>query len=187
MLTEKAIRLFREIGDHVHEGAVWDQSAQIFRKQGKLSDAEKAARKAIALLEQTDRSDYLAEAYTTLGTILVEIGAGAADPLRKAAVIYSQTGNTVLLDSVNGHLWDSVLRVKQLAKETSAAMYEAVRPVERQIIERVLEKHNWQRSPAAYELKMSPPGLTEKLRKHYPDLLAKCGPIKPRRQSVITK
>lgn len=189
-LTEKAIRLFQEISDRVHEGAVWDQSAQINRKQGNLCEAEISARKAIALLESSDRLDYLAEAYTTLGSVLVEIGAGAAEPLQKAARIYGQTGNTVLLDSVNGLLWDSILKIKQLAKETSAAMYQSVRPVEGRIIEQVMEKHDWKIFPAANELKLTPRGLREKLKKHFPELYAKLDPVKPRgprRRSIMVK
>lgn len=184
VLTDKAIRLFQEIGDDVHAGAAWDMSAQISRKYGKPYDAERSARKAIALLEQTDRSDYLAEAYTTLGTVLIEIGAGAADPLQKAAAIYAQTGNTVLLDSVNSVLWDSVLKIKQLAKDTHAAMFQAVKPAEQRIIEYTLEKHNWHVSPAAAELKLTHRGLSEKLRRHYPDLFAKIPPAKPRKRGI---
>jgi tetratricopeptide (TPR) repeat protein len=187
ILTEKAIRLFREINDHVHEGAVWDQSAQISRKEGKLCEAEKSARKAITLLEQTDRLDYLAEAYTTLGTVLVDIGVGAAEPLGKAATIYRETGNIILLDSVNALLWDNVVRIKRMAKEHSQAIHAAVRPLEHKILERTLEKHDWSRSPTAKELGLTRRGLRVMLENHYPDLLAKCDPIIPRRRSVMTK
>lgn len=185
ILTEKAIRLFHEIGDEVHEGAVWDQSAQISRKEGKLCEAEKAARKAVSILENTDQLSYLAEAYTTLGSVLVDIGTGAAVPLEKAASIYRETGNTVLLDSVNGLLWESVLRIKKMAESHSAAIYEALRPIERQVIERVLDKHNWRVSPAAKELKLTHKGLSDKLKKHFPDLYAKCPQAVPRLKSII--
>lgn len=187
IFSQTAIRLFHEIGDQVHEGAALDMSAQISQKQGKFRDAERSAQKAIALLEQTDRSDYLAEAYTTLGSVLVEIEVGAAEPFEKAANIYRETGNTVLLDSVNGQLWESVLRLKQIAESHRAKVYESLRPIERLVIERVLDKHNWRVSPTAKELKLTPRGLSEKLKKHFPDLYAKCPVVVPRRKSIITK
>lgn len=187
VLTEKAIRMFREIDDHVHEGAAWDMSSQIFQKEKKLHQATRAARKAINLLEQTDRLDYLAEAYTTLGSVLVDIGIGAAEPLEKAANIYRETGNTVLLDSVNGLLWDSVLRIKKITEDHSTAVYAALRPLEERIIERVLDKHNWHVSPAANELKLTHRGLTEKLKRHFPLLHIKIPIAVPRRKSIITK
>lgn len=186
VLTEKAIRLFQEISDRVHEGAAWDMSAQIYRKEKKLHQAAHAARKAINLLEQTDRLDYLAEAYTTLGSVLVDIGMGAAEPLEKAANIYRETGNTVLLDSVNGLLWDSVLRIKKITEDHSTAVYASLRPLEERIIERVLDKHGWHVSPAAKELKLTHRGLTEKLKRHFPELHGKIGPVKARRKSIIT-
>lgn len=187
VLTEKAIRLFREISDQNFEGMAWDESAQVYRKEGKFPDAERCARKAVSLLEQGDHLDFLAEAYTTLGTILTEIGAGAVDPLQKAAAIYGRTGNTLLLDSVNGLMWDSVLKIKRLAKDTSAAMYQSIRPAEKLIIERVLEKYNWRVLPAAKELKLTHRGLREKLKRQFPDLLAKIPPGKPHRRSIATK
>lgn len=187
VLTEKAIRLFREIDDHVHEGAAWDMSAQIFQKERKLYQSARAARKAISLLEQTDRLDYLAEAYTTLGSVLIEIGIGAAEPLEKAANIYLETGNTVLMDSVNSLLWDSVIHIKKTTEDHSTAVYEALRPLEERIIERVLGKHNWHVSPAAKELKLHHTGLIKKLRKHFPELYAKCPAPVPRLKSIITR
>lgn len=183
ILTEKAIRLFKSIGDQNHEGMAWDQVAQIYRKEGKYHEAERASLTAISLLETGDHSDFLAEALTTRGTILIERCMTAIEPLCKAAEIYRQQNNPVQLQAVNSLIWESVVKIKRLARDTSSAMYKAVRPIEKLIIEQMLEKHRGHVSPAAKELGMSHRVLTEKIRQRFPELIAKCRPA--RKHSII--
>lgn len=185
VLTEKAIRLFHDLGDQNHEGMAWDQSAQIYRREGKYHESERAARTAVSLLERGDHLDFLAEALTTLGTILVERGMSAIEPLQKAAEIYQQQNNQVQLGAVNSLMWDAVIKIKKLAKDTSTAMHKAVRPIEKIIIEQMLEKHRGHVSPAAKELGMSHRGLTEKIKQRFPELVEKCRPVKSRKRSII--
>lgn len=187
VLTEKAVRLFKSLGDENHEGMAWDQSAQIYRKEGKYHEAERASQTAISLLERGDHSDFLAEAYTTYGTILIEKGMAAIQPLQKAAAIYAQQNNQVQLQAVNSVMWDAVVRIKRLAKDTSSAMYEAVRPIEKLVIEQALERHDWHFTPAAKELGMTHRGMREKLKQRFPDLEKRCQPVIPRKQSIMNK
>lgn len=187
VLTEKAIRLFESVRDQNHEGMAWDQAAQIYRKEGKYHEAERAARTAVNLLERGDHLDFLAEALTTLGTVLVERAMSAIEPLERAAAIYEQQGNLMHLEHVNALMWNAVVRMKKIGKDTSAAIHKAVRPFERRVIERTLAKHGGHVSPTAKELGMNHHGLREKIAQRFPELIDKCQPVTLRKRSIIKK
>lgn len=183
VLTEKAIRLFKSLGDQNHEGMAWDQSAQIYRKEGKYHEAQRTVLKAIALLERGDHADFLAEAYTTYGMTLIDVGSSAFQSLQKALAIYERQNNPVKRQAVAGIMWDAATKIKNLAKTTSVAM----RPIEKRMIEQALDQHAGNVTAAARDLGITHRGLSEKIKLRFPDLVAKCQPPKKRKRSIVKK
>lgn len=183
VLAEKAIRLFKDLGDQNHEGMAWDQNAQIFHKEVKYHQAERCSEIAVALLERGDHSDFLAEAYTTYGRTLAGIGRNAIQPLQKAAEIYERQNNPVQLQAVTAVMWDATVGIKNLARATSVAM----RPVERRRIEQVLKEHHGHVSASARDMGMTPRGLQERIKLRFPDLVERCLPPRKRKHSIVKK
>jgi CheY-like chemotaxis protein len=70
---DRAQMLFTRLKDDVHLAQVDETRARIMLAEGRVVDAEKAARRAVRTLEKGDEQSLLAEALTTLGISLARL------------------------------------------------------------------------------------------------------------------
>lgn len=68
--------IYVRLDDKDRLGKTYDQEARIYLRQSSLKDAERSVRTAIGLLESGERTCWLSEARTTLGTVLARGGRG---------------------------------------------------------------------------------------------------------------
>jgi tetratricopeptide (TPR) repeat protein len=92
---DRARRLFVALGDRVNVARVDDSRAVVFLAEGRLKQAEVAARDAVNLLEQGEESAVLAEALTTLGRVQAQLRnyAGSRSLFERAANVAQAAGD----------------------------------------------------------------------------------------------
>jgi tetratricopeptide (TPR) repeat protein len=71
---ELSLELYRELGDKLHLGMVWESKAQLLLEAGNLSEAEQAALASIHTLKDGDSFAILADSLITLGKIKARQG-----------------------------------------------------------------------------------------------------------------
>ena len=129
--AERAVSLFERIGDKPMAAKTWDQIAKIYMAEGNFHSAERAARTAVELLSGGDRQSWLAEALTTHGTALIQLGLEqAAGQLKKAVAICLEIDNPHQERESIAALWQSIGQVKDVV--------DLVRPLEKFVIEQTL-------------------------------------------------
>ncbi len=180
--AQRAISLFRELGDRAHEAKAWDQLAQVFACDKCFDLMEAAAREAITLLSDGDHDGWLAEALTTHGIACAHLGiARSQEQLSRALAICDRQGDPKQAGLTVKAMWQAVLEGKRLLTE----LHEAVSPLERMVYERLLEKHGGHVLPASHELGMTHQAFQRRLENHFPELLTKRRPPRKRNKSVI--
>ncbi|HZR92135.1 MAG TPA: adenylate/guanylate cyclase domain-containing protein [Gaiellaceae bacterium] len=96
-------------GDDAATQMLWRQvKAKVFARRGDAADAERLAREAVALAEETDKTDWCATAYADLAEVLELTGRyeQAAAALERALVLYERKGNLVLAERTRFRLQD---------------------------------------------------------------------------------
>jgi tetratricopeptide (TPR) repeat protein len=157
--VERAISLFRQLGDKAHEAKSWDQSARIYLKEEKFNWAERNASTAVAMLVG-DNQTWRAEALVTHGIALSRIGyQRATDDLLEAVRICEHVGSLQQADEARLELW----RTTRTARKLSESVTEALRPLESSIIERVLAKYDGAITHAASDLGLNRNALQKKI------------------------
>ena len=101
---ERALRLWRELGDRLSEGATTRRLATALASLCRGAEAVDAAETAVAILEPLGPTVELARAYVSLGALRMVAGdgAGAVGLARRAAALAEQFGAyDVLSDALN--------------------------------------------------------------------------------------
>jgi CheY-like chemotaxis protein len=92
---DRAQILFARLKDDLHGAQVDETRARVLLSEGRVVDAEKAARRAVRILENGDEPSWLAEALTSLGITLARLRRSdeARSTLERAIDCAEQTGN----------------------------------------------------------------------------------------------
>jgi tetratricopeptide (TPR) repeat protein len=180
--AERAASLLNSIGDKLHAAKAWDQIARIYLAEDQLDSAERAARHAIALVENGDQGQVLAECLITHGVILGKRGvAQSAQALMRAAGICSHLGDHRQAREAN----EELARIVKESKSLSTMIAEVIRPLEHRMIKDSLTRHKGVISRVAVELEIPYETLIKKIKNQFPDLMDERRPVVKRRKSVL--
>lgn len=157
--SERAISLFRTLGDKAHEGKAWDQDAKTYLKEEKFVPAERHSRKAVELLTG-DNHSWRAEALITHGVAAMYAACReSVAELQEAIKLCEFVGDVKQAEHAYAELWKSL----RLARQSSFDIGNAVDPVEHIIIERTLARHGGKVSAVAEELHLNRNALNRKI------------------------
>ena len=130
---DRAQILFARLKDDHHGALVDETRARVLLSEGRVLDAEKAARRAVRILEDGDEPAWLAQALTTLGICLGRLKRSdeARSALERAIEYAQQAGNVesagnaalILIEEIGSDLSDADLlaileRAETLAEDT---------------------------------------------------------------------
>lgn len=180
--AERAITLWRRIGDKGFEARTWDQIAKIHLKEGNFGKAERDSRRSVELLAESENQYWLAQSLITHGSALSHLATEQARrQLERAAELCEQVGNLHMAREAYTELWKIVTHAKELAANSRGA----VSPVEHLVIEKLLEHHDGKVSTVAKELGIRHQSLDKMISTRFPDLLQKRKQPQVRRKSLF--
>jgi tetratricopeptide (TPR) repeat protein len=166
--------------------------ACVFLRQGRASEAERAALSSVRTLEKTDRHGLLAEALITHGRALARLGSYSASlsAFRRAIELLEHTGNLsraaeaalATFQEIGEHL--AVVEARKLI--SGRTLSEEIQSFEHEAIKLALENTQGSVTHAARSLGMSYQSLTYMLETRHEDLLRERTPARrrPRNKSA---
>jgi tetratricopeptide (TPR) repeat protein len=167
--------------------------ASVFLKQGRITEAEEAARAAVRIQEKTGRHAWLAEALITHGKALARLKryGAALFAFRRAFDLSDYTGCSnqsaeaaiAAFQELGGHL--AVIEDGQLLP--GRGLREEKRSLEHDGIKAALEQADGSVTLAARSLGISFQALTYMLNTRHQDLLTKRTPVRRRKRKLIGK
>ncbi len=179
--AERAVSLLDSLGDKLHSAKAWDQIARIYLAEDNLDGAERAARRAVSLVEAGDQGQVLAECLITHAIALAKRGAKqSAEALTRAARICSHIGDHKQARQAN----EELARLVKSSKHLITSMSDAIRPLEYRMIKDSLVRNRGVISRVADELGIPYETLIKKIKNQFPDLTCERRPIVKRRKSV---
>lgn len=178
--ADRAASLLHKLQDRAHEAKAWDEIARIYLREGNLRLAARASQKAVDLLSGSDHEGWLAEALTTHGVVAARRGVvEALQALQRAAEISERVNNAHQAEIAYSEMWNVVKEGK--------ALIEVLRPVERLLIARALDKHDGSLTLAARSLGIRHQSLDFRIRTYFPDLMTKRKAPVHRRKSIMKR
>jgi tetratricopeptide (TPR) repeat protein len=181
-----ARRMFTNLKEVSLVGQVDETRASVFLKQGRIAEAEKAARAAVRIQEKTSRHGLVAEALTTLGRALARLEryGAALSAFQRAISLYERLDcmkraaevALAMVQEMREHLAASddgqLLSGRGVGKDKLA--------LEHNVIKLALIRAEGRVSEAASLAGMSWQGLAYALRTRHKDLLKYRIPMRPR-------
>jgi len=190
---DRARRIFMRLRDAGTAAQVDETRASVFLKQGRITEAEEAARAAVRIQEKTGRHAWLAEALITHGKALARLKryGAALFAFRRAFDLSDYTGCSnqsaeaaiAAFQELGGHL--AVIEDGQLLP--GRGLREEKRSLEHDGIKAALEQADGSVTLAARSLGISFQALTYMLNTRHQDLLTKRTPVRRRKRKLIGK
>ena len=188
---DHARRVFSSLKDRNAAAQVDETRARVFLKEERYADAEKVARSSVLTLENSDRQSLLAEALTTHGRALAQLGhySGALASFRRAVDLSQQMGNAnsaadVAL-TVFREMGDRLGVVEGVKPVSGRTLSEQVRALEHELIKQALEEAQGSVTYAARSLGMPYQALTYMLETRHSALLKDRTPIYRRAKKLM--
>jgi tetratricopeptide (TPR) repeat protein len=187
---DRARRIVLSLKDKYTLGQFEETRARVFLCEGRNTEAEKTARAAVELLEQSGQQDLLAEALIAHGTALARLGfySQSYATLQHAIETAQQAGALgrageaalILIEELGEHL-----NPRKEKTSASRTLVEEVRRYEYDLIRRALEASRGSVTRAAKMLGVTHQRLIYIIEKRHKDLLALRTPAKRRHKSII--
>jgi len=183
-----ARRIFTSLKEVSLVGQVDDTRASVFLKQGRIAEAEKAARAAVRIQEKTSRHGLVAEALTTLGRALARLEryGAALSAFQRAITLYER------LDCMKRAAEVALAMVQEMREHLTASEHGQLLSgrgvvqdkltLEHNVIKLALIRAKGRVSEAASLAGMSWQGLAYALQTRHKDLLKYRTPVKRRRK-----
>jgi tetratricopeptide (TPR) repeat protein len=179
--AQEALGVFVRLRDRGHEAKVWDQIAQIHCHEENFAEMVRCADRAVEILSEGDHEGWLAEALITQGIARARMGIEQAHAaLSQALEICDRQGDPKQAETATRAMWEIVRRGNQCRD----GMRQRLASLERDVYERVLERHSGHVTPAAHELGCSHQTLLRRLKNRFPELVDKRSPPRQRRRSM---
>jgi len=188
-----ARRVLESLGDIATIAGVDETRASVLLKQGRLSEAEQAARLSVETLENTDRHALLAESLVTHGRSLARLGAhNASLAAFQRAISLSQLNGSVnkaaeaalaAFQEIGDHL--SVDESAQVLP--GRTLNEEIQSYEHQLIKRALEDAQGSVTHAARNLGISYQALGYMLETRHKALMTERTPPRRRLRRILTR
>ncbi|HVG34884.1 MAG TPA: tetratricopeptide repeat protein [Pyrinomonadaceae bacterium] len=187
---DRARRIVLSLKDNYLLGQFEETRARVFLCEGRNTEAEKTARAAVELLEQSDQQDLLAEALIAHGTALARLGfySQSYATLQHAIETAQQAGALgrageaalILIEELGEHL-----NPRKEKTSASRTLVEEVRRYEYDLIRRALEATRGSVTRAAKMLGVTHQRLIYIIEKRHKDLRSFRTPAKRRYKSII--
>ena len=185
---DRARRIFISLRDPGTAAQVDETRASVFLKQGRITEAEEAARAAVRIQEKTGRHAWLAEALITHGRALARLKrySAALFAFRRAFDLSEHTGSS------NQAAEAAIATLRELGENLAVieggqllpgrGLREEKRSLEYEGIKAALEQANGSVTLAARSLGISSQALTYMLETRHKDLLKYRTPVKRRKR-----
>src|SRR5215213_3148185 len=183
---DQARRILVSLKDAGTIAQVDETRACVFLKQGRLAEAERAARSSVRSLEKSDRNALLAEALITHGRALARLGnqSAALAAFRRSIALAEHSGNVnraadaalAAFQELGQHL--AVSEGQELV--SGRGLNEQIQSFEHELIKRALESAEGSVTHAARSLDMSYQALSYMLETRHKDLLTQRTPARRR-------
>ena len=185
---DRARRIFARLGDAGTAAQVDETRASVFLKQGRIKEAEEAARAAVRNQEKTGRHALLAEALITHGRALARLKryGAALFAFRRAFDLSELTGSSTQVSEA------AIATLREIGEHLAAIEEELVLPgrglsnvkesIERDVIKLALEQAHGSVTIAARNLGISFQALTYMLNTRHKDLLKYRTPARRRQR-----
>lgn len=182
--AESAASTFESLQDKFRCAKAWDEIARIYLQENKFDNAERAASRAVAIVERGEQGQVLAECLITHGQILSQRAlVEAVASLSRAAEICDRLGDLEQKRTADKEL----ARIIKSAKRITEAAQAAVRPIEHRLIKDSLLRNKGIVTRVSAELGIPKETIFKKIRKQFPDLLDERRPIVKRRPRTTTR
>ena len=188
-----ARRVLESLGDVTTIAGVDETRASVLLKQGRLSEAELAARSSVQTLEKTDRHSLLAESLVTHGRSLARLG----DYSASLSAFQRAIGLSQLTGSVNKAAEASLAAFQEIGDHLSVSettqvvpartLSEEIQSYEHEIIKRALENAQGSVTHAARNLGISYQALGYMLETRHKALMTERTPPRRRLRKVLTR
>ena len=188
-----ARRVLESLGDITTIAGVDETRASVLLKQGRLSEAECAARSSVETLEKTDRHSLLAESLVTHGRSLARLGDynASLSAFQRATSLSQLNGSMnkaaeaalAAFQEIGDHL--SVNETEPVA--AGRTLNEEIQSYEQQLVKRALENAQGSVTHAARSLGISYQALGYMLETRHKALMAERTPMRRRMRRVLTK
>lgn len=180
--AEHAASIFHSLNDKLYAAKAWDEIARIYLRENKFEQAERAATRAVALVDKGEQEQVLAECLITHGQILSQRTLSeAVSSLTRAAEICARLGD----DRQRASADQELSRLIKGAKDISTAVAAAIRPIEHRLIKNSLVRNNGIVTRVAAELGVPKETIFKKIRTQFPDLLNERRPVVKRRPRSV--
>lgn len=188
-----ARRVLESLADVTTIAGVDETRASVLLKQGRLSEAERAARSSVQTLEQTDRHALLAESLVTHGRSLARLGDfNASLSAFRRAISLSQLNGTANKASQAAlaafqEIGDHLSVDESAAVVPGRTLTEEIQSYEGELIKRALENAQGSVTHAARNLGISYQALGYMLETRHKALMTERTPLRRRFRKVVTK
>lgn len=189
---DHARRVLESLADVTTIAQVDETRASVLLKQGRLGEAELAARSSVQTLEKTDRHSLLAESLVTHGRSLARLGDyNASLAAFQRAISLSQLNGSVnkaseaalaAFQEIGDHL-----SVGEAAPVSGRTLNEEIQSYEGELIKRALESAQGSVTHAARNLGISYQALGYMLETRHKSLMTERTPPRRRFRKVVTK
>ncbi len=183
---DRARRVLVSLKDSGTIAQVDETRACVFLQQGRLTEAERAARSSVRSLEKSGRHALLGESLITHGRALARLGnhSAALSAFRRAITLAEHTGSAnraseaalAVFQEMGEHL--AVSEGRQVI--SGRGLGEQIQSFEHELIKRALESAQGSVTHAARGLGMSYQALSYMLETRHKDLLKQRTPARPR-------
>ncbi len=181
-----ARRVLTSLKETATVAQVDETRACVFLKQGRVTEAERAARSSINVLENSGRQALLAEALITHGRALARLGeySAALAAFRRAIDVAQSAGclsrSAAAALGAFQEMGDHLAAVEGRKLVSGRGLIEEIRSFEHDVIKRALENAQGSVTHAARSLGLSYQALSYMLQTRHKDLLERRTPVRRR-------